>query len=198
MKGLVSFAVVLVFAALLAHVTQTRLGAEKETYSAKSVAIALEKRYYADIDVKNAFRQVLASATGAGCEEKTADAARKLAMLEAFAEKAYGDKGVQIDLWLGEAGKTAVAELKKKMLGESAALKPPGALDFGVNVLDWRGEPVPIAASSLACDPASGKVFVSRNTALVPEQFFLNPVFGISVYFQDVAAVALIGEGFHA
>ncbi|MCX6767713.1 MAG: hypothetical protein NTY90_03225 [Candidatus Micrarchaeota archaeon] len=139
MKGLVSFAVVLVFAALLAHVTQTRLGAEKETYSAKSVAIALEKRYYADIDVKNAFRQVLASATGAGCEEKTADAARKLAMLEAFAEKAYGDKGVQIDLWLGEAGKTAVAELKKKMLGESAALKPPGALDFGVNVLDWPG-----------------------------------------------------------
>ncbi len=187
----------LVFASLVAHVAETRLETAAGVHSAKAVVLALEKRYYADLDVKNAFRQVLASAQGTG-EEKIVDAARKLAALEEFAEKKYAEKGIQVDLWVGEAGKPIVSELKKKMLEEKTVSKPSGALDLSVHVLDWRGEPVPIAATLLVHDPASGKVVVAKNTALVPEQSFTNPVFGLSIYFQDIAAVALAGEDFHA
>jgi len=196
-RGIVSFALVLVFSALLAHVADTRIETAKESHFAKQAVFSLEKRYYADLEVKNAFRQALANAQGAGGEEKTVDAARKLALLEQFAEAEFAERGIQVDLWLGDAGAADFAELRKRMLAERRTLKPGGALDLSVHVLDWRGRPVPLAAALLAHDPASGKVLVARNTALVPEQPFLMPVFGASIYFDDVAAVAVIGEGFH-
>ena len=198
MKGLVSFALLLVFATVLARVSQTRTAAAAEAYSAKEAVFALEKRYYVDVDLKNAFRQVLAAAQGTGSEEKIVDAARKLALLEEFAEKKYAEKGIHIDCWVGEADAPGLRELYRKMLDEKRALKPPGAMDLYMHVLDWRGGPVPVSAGLLAVDPASGKLFVSRNSATVPAQPFQKPVFGASIYFDDVAAVAIIGEGFHA
>jgi len=196
-RGIISFALILAFSAALAHVAASRLETEKQSYAAKEALLALEKRYYTDLDVKGAFRQALASAQGTGSEEKIVDAAGKLALLEGFAERQYAERGIQLDLWLGDAGAGEISGLRRSMLEENRALKPLGAVDLSAFVLDWRGKPVPLAAALLASDPASGKVFVSRNTALVPEQPFLRPVFGVSIYFDGVAAVAVIGEGFH-
>ncbi len=202
MKGFVSIIFALFLAVFLLQAFKLKAESGEKTFFYESKALALEKKYYVDQDVKSVFRQVLASAEGKTAVEKASDAAKKLSDFESFAEKHFSDKGIKVDLWVGAVTQEEIDSLNKKMLEEGKALKCRNCFDLNSESLDANGLIVLNAKGLLSLDEEVN-VIVSRN-GLIHAPFLSTRLlngrigFGASYYFveEKIAAVSLVPEGF--
>ncbi|MGC9113858.1 MAG: hypothetical protein ACP5IG_02075 [Candidatus Micrarchaeia archaeon] len=203
MKAVISFALVIAMVVPLTAFAALQEKASSAAAQADYRVLLLEKRHYAEMELKESLKQVLESARGSSREERVADVAFKLAEWEWFEEKEFASRGISLDLWCGVATEQEISLLKNKVLEARHAVKPFFAHDFSELVVGWRGELVPAAMAFLESD-ALGKARISRNGfSLVPEIAQVygaaggRVFFGASLYFREgVAAVALAGEDF--
>jgi hypothetical protein len=203
MRGVLSFLIIL--AALPVMFTLLALGSEisSKTSFAERSALALERRYYADLEFKEALEKTLHYASGANREDAIRNGAEALAALEGYVEQRLRENGVEADVWAGAVSESEVDAMKERILVEGRPLKCLACFDLSAYAVDWRGRPVRRASGLL--DFSGGRLAVSRNgLANVPElEDSLNPfsgavAVGVSMYFpkEKIAAVALVREGF--
>lgn len=132
----------LVLAALssLAAVSSLADSASTQTADATRAAIALEKKYYVDLGIKESLHQVLASAEGIDGKSRTGDAAAKLVEWEARVETVFEQEGTQVDVWQGVALPSDVEAVRKAVLADGALDKSgtgnskPGLATFDFQV----------------------------------------------------------------
>ena len=199
-RGFISIALVLLFVFPLLRIASMENESLRTTASYRDRALLLERRYYAEMDFKEAARQALEAARGNSAEEKAIDAGRKLAALERFLEEKYAKEGVSLDMWAGVIAKEEVDSLRSRMLTEGRALKCELCLDVGAGVAAHDGAVVPLASVFL---DASAAPVVSRNG------LYLSPsesarlgsapgifAIGASIAAPGIAGIALAPEGF--
>jgi len=200
MRGVVGFALVLLFVFPTLHVLELQKNSLTSNSLAQEKMIAIEKRYYEDLSLKQAVAQVLRQAQGSSIREKVLNASEGLEKLERFVEAKYAEKGVLMDLWFGVLREGEAQELAGRMMDEKRALKCGSCFDFSARALDYDGNIVPKSASVLFASPA-GSAFVSKNglsIAPFPEGAFGDVLVGASFFLPDgkIAFVSLMPEGF--
>lgn len=198
MRGFASMLLLLAFCALLMSLAQLEASQQESSSASARAQLALEQAHYAELEFKEAVHFALSSARGKSRQEKTADAALKLASLESFFEDSFSKKGIDVDLWAGIASEQELRELKRDSFASKKALKCLLCFD-----LREVSSGVLVAQGFVDVAP-SGKMLVSRSGAsfipLLAEHSFSSKKFvlGASFYFpaSDVSMVSVAEEGF--
>ena len=198
MRGFASIVLLLAFCALFLAILSAEQSAWKASSDSVRMQLALEQSLYAELEFKEAVRSAISSAEGSSREEKTADAALKLASLEAEMEKSFGERGIRAGLWAGVTSDSELHRLKRTMLNTKTPLKCAVCFDFSA-----VSSGVLVTQGFLDASPA-GKIAVSRTGSsfipllsahsFSPKKFML----GASFYFPEsnVSMIAVAEEGF--
>jgi hypothetical protein len=164
----------------------------------------LEKKQFEERALKNAFKQVFWSATGAERDSVVQDAAKKLVILEDFAEKHFLEENASVSVWFGVVSPEEISLLKKRMLLEKKALKCANCFDLNAIALDRDNKPALASMAFLEFKPEKNSLGVSKNgLARIPALAYLQLLpgafgFGASFYYpdQNASSIALLPEGF--
>ncbi len=198
MRGFASVVLLIAFCALFASLLQLERSSWKSSSQASRAQLALEQAYYAELEFKQAVHYALSSAEGKSRQEKTGNAALKLAALEKHFEESYGERGIAADLWAGIASDSELRQLKRDFLSSKKALKCGTCFD-----LSATSSGVFVAQGFVDVSP-SGNIIISRSGSsfipLLAVRSFSSKKFvlGASFYFpaSNVSAVAVAEEGF--
>ena len=137
MRCFLSFALAFFFALTLLSLLVLRQNAFALQNEASADVLLLEKKYYADLELKEAFGQVFAKTGGAGEKQASERIAANLEALEEFTEKNYAGKGIIADVWFGSLSPGEEKEILEKTLSERKPSACRHCFDFSAKTLDW-------------------------------------------------------------
>ncbi|MFH1056252.1 MAG: hypothetical protein V1717_00420 [Candidatus Micrarchaeota archaeon] len=187
-----AFFLVLSIAALLYAHNQ----AVSSSFRHSDRVLVLEKKYYADLALKNAFSQVFSLSQGEGERQSSESIALNLGELEVFAEDYFAQQGILADLWFGEFDSFE----EKRVLGETLSSRKPVAcshcFDFSAKTLDWDKKIVP-KAIELVFDRRISKKGLAHTPS--SQEWIGNEIaFGGTFYYpeKNFAWVTVLKEGF--
>lgn len=197
MKGVISFLLVIAAIVPLASFAAMQEKAALSAGQSELQALALEKRHYAEMELRESFIQVLQSSQGTSREEKVVDVANKLSKWEAFVEKEFGDRGMLLDVWCGATTPSEISRLKKQILEKQTLFRPSLSHNLNEFVLGWQGQALPVSAAFL--DSTIEGVKVSRNgLSFAPDLATAYSIvdgetsFGASLYLPGEKIAAII------
>ncbi len=204
MKGVISFLIILAFLFPLLQLAVLEKNAAATAARHREDALFLQRKNALELDVKNALRQALWSASGAEREVLARDAALKLAVAEKQIEDYCAARGAKADAWLGVASESEIAAVLEKTRKQRAPAKCAACFDLAAPAVDSRGKPVVLALAMVDADALARKVRVSRNgagfvSAAAPLLAKSGAAgFGATLYFpeRNAASVIMLPEGF--
>lgn len=169
---------------------------------AQNAALLLERKYYVEKDIKDAFlqsMQIAARQAGAAStrEDVAVAVAERLEAFERFAEGAYAQQGVEVDLWFGPLDD---ADALAKRIYDSGRLQQCDACaDFSSKTITYSKKIAPAAVSFINVDPLRKRVEISKGgLTIAPNANALGRVyFGASVLMREprIAFVVALPEG---
>lgn len=195
-KAFASFAIVLLACLSLLVLFAARGKADARESEGTRELIALEKKHYADLELKNAFSQALSLSPGLDEKQSSESIAESLARLQDYAQKRLAERGLHARLWFGSVGERE----EKRILEETIARSKPVACAhcyvFSAMTVDWDGRPVRKSVELVFNRKISKNGFAHTPTSA--EWLASDIAFGATFYWPEerMAWVTVMHEGF--
>ncbi|HLD62374.1 MAG TPA: hypothetical protein VI875_00740 [Candidatus Norongarragalinales archaeon] len=194
MKAFVSFPAALLFVLVITVLALTLANASTSSLESSGELVSLERKHYADAEVKKVFSQVFELSAGSDERQSSEAIAENLARLDAIAKERFGQEGVGVELWFGEFDSFEEQRVLQETLSRKKPARCAHCYSFAEFTVDWDGKPVrksielvfgrKISKLGLAHTPSSAE-WVGKNVA-----------FGATFYSQGMAWVSAMREGF--
>jgi len=196
LKAFVSFSIAffLVLTLVALALAQNNAVASSSAYS--SDVLLLEKKYYADLALKQAFSQTLSLSVGADERQVSENTAKNLEALEAFAEDYFAGQGVLADLWFGSIDFREEQEVLQETVSSKKPVACSHCFDFNAKTLDWNEKIVHKSIELIFERKVSRKGF--SHTPSSAEWVGGEIAFGGTFYHPQsgLAWVSVVREGF--
>ena len=196
MKSFVSFPAALLFVLTIAVLALTLSKASASSLDSSAELVSLERKHYADAELKKVFSQVFSMSKGSDELQSSRAIAENLALFEVKAKERFAREGVSVELWFGEFDSSEERGILEKTLSQKKPARCAHCYSLAAHTLDWDGRPVrksmelifdrQISKSGMAHTLSSAE-WVGKNIAL-----------GATFYSQGdgMAWVSVIREGF--
>ncbi|HIH20909.1 TPA: hypothetical protein HA244_06610 [Candidatus Micrarchaeota archaeon] len=117
------------------------LAAQRHYYKSSSesveAALVMEKKYYADLEAKEAFEQVLSETPGGDEKQKTEKTAENLAALSILLEDSFTERGITAKTWFGTLTQNEEENIPRQSLGRGKPVECTECRSFNSKTLDW-------------------------------------------------------------
>ena len=197
MRGFLSFTLALLLVLIFLSLLSAQKAAIASHDKAEEEALLLEKKYYADLELKQAFQQVFEQSGGSDELQSAQNIAANLEKLEFFAEKHFAEKGIIAEIWFGSPleGEQAILD---QALSQRRPLRCIHCYEFSARTLDWDKKIIYKSTELVFNKRISKQGFVHTPTS---EEWVLgNIVFGATFFIpeKNFAWVSIMPEGFGA